>query len=208
MKRVFILIALGFSLLAAPRKPLPGQAGNDNIELVGSVILDREEIKQAIGADPGPGYIVVKMQVTPKMDKPLAISTTDFTIVSHKDGQRSMALSPGEIAGSGALMVKAAPEQSWGPGTMLNGPIWAGVTPKNNNPEPKTAAAPNKEGDKKDKNPLLEALKAKVLPDTQTKDPVEGLLYFPIDGKVKAKDLTIIYKGPAGRLMMDFGEAR
>ena len=208
MKRVSVLIVFGFSLLAAPRKPLPGQAGNDNVELVGSVMIDREEIKQAIGADPGPGYIVVNLQVTPKMDQPLAVSASDFTIVSHKDGQRSVALSPGEIAGSGALVVKEAPEQSWGPGTMLNGPIWAGVSPKNSGPQPKTEAAPGKGGVKTDKNPLLEALKAKVLPDTQTKEPVEGLLYFPIEGKVKAKDLTIIYKGPAGRLMMEFGDAK
>ena len=50
----------------------------------------------------------------------------------------------------------------------------------------------------------LEALKQKALPDQETKEPLEGLLYFPIEGKVKPKDLSLIYKGPAGKLVMDF----
>ena len=43
-----------------------------------------------------------------------------------------------------------------------------------------------------------------MLHDVETKEPVEGLLYFLLDGKNKVKDLGLIYKGPAGRLAMDF----
>ena len=43
-----------------------------------------------------------------------------------------------------------------------------------------------------------------MLPDKETKEPVEGLLYFLLEGKNKAKDLGLLYKGPAGRLAMDF----
>jgi hypothetical protein len=53
-------------------------------------------------------------------------------------------------------------------------------------------------------NPLLAALKAKILPDKESLEPVEGLLYFSIDGKLKPKDLAVIYKGPAGKLVMEF----
>lgn len=206
MKRALILTVLPLALFGRERKPLPGQAGNDNIEMVGNLILDRDEIKQAIGADPGPGYVVMKVQVMPKMDKPLAIGPADFTIVSHKDGQRSQALEPGEIAGSGVLVVKEAPEKSWSPGTTLNGPMWSGVTPRATAPNSGTEMRPGADG--KERNPLLDALKAKVLPDKETKDPVEGLLYFPIDGKIRPRDLTVIYKGPAGRLVMEFAEAK
>jgi hypothetical protein len=206
MKHALILTLIPLALFGRERKPLPGQAGNDNIELVGTLILDRDEIKQAIGVDPGPGYVVVKMQVRPKMDKPLAIGPADFTIVSHKDGQRSQALEPGEIAGSGVLVVKEAPEKSWSPGTTLNGPMWSGVTPRSNAPGSSTEVRPGPDG--KDHSPLLTALKAKVLADKETKDPVEGLLYFPIDGKIRPRDLTVIYKGPAGRLVMEFAEAK
>jgi hypothetical protein len=98
-------------------KPLPGQAGNDDIELVGSVVIDRNEITQAIGADLGPGYVIARMKVQPKTEKPLRISADDFSMICRKDGQRSTALSPGQIAGAGSLVVKAAANQPGGLGT-------------------------------------------------------------------------------------------
>jgi hypothetical protein len=52
--------------------------------------------------------------------------------------------------------------------------------------------------------PLLAALAAKIFPDSDTKTPTEGLLYFPIEGKLKAKDLSLIYNGTAGKMVMEF----
>ena len=57
--------------------------------------------------------------------------------------------------------------------------------------------------DEKD-SPLMAALKQKGLPDQETKEPLEGLLYFPIEGKIKPKDVAVIYKGPAGKLVIEF----
>jgi len=205
MKFLFIAALISSSLFA-DRKPLPGQAGNDDVELVGSVIVDRDEIRQAVGQDMGPGYVVVRMKVTPQTDKPMEISPDDFTIVSRKDGQRSEALDPGQIAGKGELVVKAAANQPGGYMTETNGPIWGGVTPRQaprNDDSDKTVHAKAKED-----SPLLAALKAKELPEKQSKDPVEGLLYFPIDGKIKPKDLAVLYKGPGGRLVMEFANPK
>ena len=206
----YVSLALFISLFAfAEKKPLPGQAGNDDIELVGSIMIDRDEIKQALGGDIGAGYVVARMKVTPKTEKPLRISPDDFTIVSRKDGQRTVALSPGQIAGKGALVVKAAAEQPGGLGTMTNGPIWGGIGMgrggggNSKGAQSGTVEATPAKGDDKD-NPLLEVLKAKVLPDTESLEPVQGLLYFTIDGKIKQKDLAIIYKGAGGRLVMEF----
>jgi hypothetical protein len=53
-------------------------------------------------------------------------------------------------------------------------------------------------------NSLLAALTSKGLPERETKAPVEGLLYFAVEGKVKLKDLSLIYKSPFGRLEMEF----
>ena len=50
----------------------------------------------------------------------------------------------------------------------------------------------------------LAVLEAKVFPDTETKDPVEGLLYFSLDTKSKPENLGLIYSGQAGRLAIDF----
>jgi hypothetical protein len=214
MKCVSLALLISLSGFAGEKKPLPGQAGNDDIELVGSLIIDRDEIKQALGADMGAGYVVARMKVTPKTEKPLRISPDDFTIVSRKDGQRTVALSPGQIAGKGALVVKAAAEQPGGLGTMTNGPIWGGIGMgrggggnSKGTPSGTVEATQTKSSDDKD-NPLLAVLKAKVLPDTESLEPVQGLLYFTIDGKIKPKDLAIIYKGPAGKLIMEFANPK
>lgn len=228
MKGVLILATLSALTFAADRKALPGQAGNDDVELVGSVLIDRQEVMQAVGMYVGPGYIAVRMKVTPKTDKPLRISPDDFTIVSGKDGQRSQALSPGQIAGKGAMVVKAAANQPGGYMTATNGPVWGGVggigggsrpagsghasaSPEGKDDDPKIDNGPDEKKDEKaekDVNPLLEALKAKELPDKESTEPVEGLLYFPIEGKIKPKDLRVIYQGPAGRLIMEFANPK
>lgn len=204
-------------VFAGEKKPLPGQAGNDDIELAGSVIVNPVEIKQALGADIGPGYVLVRMKVTPKTEKPIRISPDDFTMISSKDGQRSEALSPGQIAGRGVLVVKPAPNQPGGYGTTTNGPIWGGVgvpglgsrKGAGNSAGADGGVDSKADNESKEKdNPLLAILKAKQLPDKETLEPQEGLLYFPIDGKIKPKDLRVLYKGPAGRLDMEFANPK
>jgi hypothetical protein len=51
---------------------------------------------------------------------------------------------------------------------------------------------------------LLTVLKKKAMPEGETDKPVSGLLYFPMDGKNKVKDLELTYKGPAGKFSMRF----
>src|ERR1041385_3824510 len=210
------MIATALIAQAGERKPLPGQAGNDDIEMVASVLIDRDEIHQALGADLGAGYVAVRIKVTPKTEQPLRVSPDDFTMISRKDGQRSVALSPGQVAGKGALVVKAAPSQPGGFGTQSNGPIWGGIGgPPQRLPgsgggignmagADGGAEAKVEPNNKAKDNPLLAILKEKSLPDKETKEPIEGLLYFPIEGKVKPKDLAVLYKGPAGKLVMEF----
>jgi hypothetical protein len=196
-----LVIGLAFG---ADKRLLPGQAGNDNIELAGSVMIDREEIHQALGADLGAGYVAVRMKATPKTDGPLRISPDDFTLVSRKDGEKSEALSPTQIAGKGALVVKSTSRSErshgFGVGGFGGGLGSSPGTAGQSAPSDVKVVTDAKGGE----SPLLAALKAKVLPDQETKEPLEGLLYFPIEGKVKAKELSLIYKGPAGKLIMDF----
>ena len=213
MKLILIFTLVLTLALAGDKKPLPGQAGNDDIELVGSLILDRQEIEQALGADLGAGYVLARVKVTPKSDKPLHIGVDDFTMLSRKDGQRCSALEPSQIAGKGALIVKRAANQPGGAGTATNGPIWGGIGPiqggSGNHQAASAPVDPHLESGKDQKdNPLLGVLKAKVLPDAESTEPVEGLLYFLIDGKFKPKDLRIIYQGPAGKLIMEFANPK
>ena len=178
-----ILSSLAF---ADDLKSLPNQAGNGNVDLAGTAIIDAKEIEQVLGAPMGPGYIVVRIKITPRTLGPLRISADDFTLVSRKDGEHSDALEPGQIGGTANLILKSKTTHSS-----------AGVSETIVNVTPVDAkAAPE--------SPLQKILAAKMLPDKETKEPVEGLLYFLLEGKNKVKDLGLIYKGPAGRLAMDF----
>ena len=200
MKR-FLLFA---SLLcfAGDRKQLPGQAGNDDVDLEGSVILGHDEVTSVVGGDIGEGYVVVRMKVMPKGDKPLRVGPDDFTMVSRKDGQRSMALAPSEIAGKGALVVKRGTADGGKTGLYAGG-IGGGL-----GSSPGTVQRDVIKGtqidDNAKENPALASLTAKVLPDKETKTPIEGLLYFSINGKLKPKDVSLQYKGAAGKLIMEF----
>jgi hypothetical protein len=207
MKYVLALV-IAAALASAETKPLPNQAGNDDLDLAGTVLIDRPAIQDAVGADLGPGYIVVRISATPKSGKPLRIGPDDFLLLSRKDGDRSPALDPAQFGGgSGGLVVKAAAQQPGGDGTRTNGPIWGGVQKRiggdktDDKPSDKKNA---KAADKSTAPPPLAALKEKEFPDKETKTPVEGLLYFAIDGKLKPKDVSLIYNGPAGKLIMDF----
>jgi len=208
MKYIAIFAAFCVFVVAGERKPLPGQAGNDDVELVASLVIDRAQVTEAVGADMGAGYIVARIKVSPKTDKPLRISPDDFTIISRKDGQASQALSPGQIAGTGALVVKPAANQPGGLGTATNGPIWGGVMGGSSRGAGNSAATDrgvdvkvdndsNKSKDGKD-SPLLAALKAKVLADKESLEPLEGLLYFPIDGKINLRIWRSVTRVQAG----------
>jgi hypothetical protein len=186
VKLLIPLLIISCFAAAEDIKSLPNQAGNGNIDLAGTAILDAKEIEQVVGAPMDPGYIVVKIKVSPRTLEALRISADDFILVSRKDGERSDALAPGQIGGPANLILKSKTTHSS-----------AGVSSTTVNVTPVDAkAAPP--------SPLQKILESKMLKDVETKEPVEGLLYFLLDGKNKVKDLGLIYKGPAGRLAMDF----
>jgi len=183
-----ILLIVAFSLSAQDIKSLPNQAGNGNIDLAGTAIVDAKEIQQVLGAALDAGYVIVKLKVSPRTAEAIRISPDDFTLISHKNGERSASLDPVQIAGGGANLVLSSKTHYDGSPGVSNTAV--SVSPGKGSKEPDKA--------------LMEVLKARMLPDTETKEPVEGLLYFLMEGKNKPKDLGLLYKGPAGRLSVDF----
>ena len=177
---------------AADIKSLPNQAGNGNIDLAGKVFIENNDIQQLLGAPMDAGYIVVRIKVEPRMLQAIRISADDFTLVSRKDGERSEALMPSQIGAAANLILKSKTTYAGSPGVSSTA---VGVTPA----ESKRGAPDNR-----DNSALIKILESKMLADKETKEPVEGLLYFLLEGKNKAKDLGLLYKGPAGRLAMDF----
>ena len=62
----------------------------------------------------------------------------------------------------------------------------------------------DKNSDNKSDEVLLEKIKSKQLPDTTAKDEVSGYLLFPLEGKHKLKNMAVLYRGPGGRLDIEF----
>ncbi|HYO83967.1 MAG TPA: hypothetical protein VES20_21365 [Bryobacteraceae bacterium] len=214
----YLLFVLSVSTFAADKPVPPAQAGNDAIDLKGSVASGREAAGLLLGIDPGHDMIVVSVEAITKEDgTKVVISRDDFTLLSRRDGQRSQALHPAQIAGSGTMMVT-----SRGPGAaggMMNpnrGPIWGGMPGTGTRPqriggddvvsgaEPAETKSTVKNDTEKAENPLLGALRARELPEGAVNESVKGLLYFVLEGKHKPKDLELMYKGAGGTLMLDF----
>jgi hypothetical protein len=210
------LILAAVTALAADKKGYPGQAGNDNLELVGSVITDHEEIRQALGAELGEGFVLVRVKVTPKTDESMRIGPSDFVLISRKDGDREEAMAPAQITSHSALTIKQDRSgRDWAQQT--NRPGWTGIGGISRTAGPRKSAE-EKKADAKDEpkvtpaentandDALLAVLTAKQLPDKDTKGSIEGLLYFSMESSKikKSKDLSLLYKGSGGRLTMDF----
>jgi hypothetical protein len=219
MRKVLCLLVACTCLCWARDKKTPlNDAGNDNVD-IHATILEPEQVHQIFGTDLPGGIIVVRVQVTPQTDTPLPISADDFLLLSHHDGQRATCYTGSQIAGNATLVVQTTADG----GQMTRervGPIWGGlggsrprqadtgppVLGNTGSQEKDEATVTGKKG--QPQNPLVALLDQKRLPDKQTTDPVSGLLYFQIDGKVKNKDLELIYQGQAGRLYIGFPEER
>lgn len=193
MNQAAVVAFLAVTALAADKKAFPGQAGNDNIELTGTLMMDAAEIRQAVGSDLGTGIIVARVKASNKTGEPMRIGPDDFVLISRKDGDRGDSLAPGQLGGGSALIVK---RDTTGRdyGQQRNEPGFTGVGGMTKAEKPVDEA-------------LVEKLKSKQMPDQETKPngSVEGLVYFSMaSAKLKAKDVSLIYKGPGGRLTMEF----
>lgn len=226
MTRTALLLAIFAMGAVAQNKSLPNQAGNSKLGLSGTAITDRKAITDLLGVDLGPGYVVVKLKATPQTPAALRLSIDDFTLVSRKNGEKSGAMAPSAIFGSGTMVVRGGGAQ--GPDRIgeranpdvIRPPVGTVGTPIPRNRLPGANGQTGGIGNggtiegglaEVDTNtrrlpddPRLEVLESKVFPESETKDPVEGLLYFQMDQKLQPKNLGLIYSGQAGRLVIDF----
>jgi len=212
----FITIAAACCLVAADKKLEPARASDDQIDIRGTVVNTKEAVTSLLGVDPGTDLIVVDLEVRPKIDAGVTISRDDFVLISRKDGQRSPALHPSQIAGSGALMVQSSEQGASGGMLGRPRPVWGGIPGTSGRPrrmggdndvssvtqaETRTTVPEEKE---EAESPVMSALRQKELPMGKVTQPVHGLLYYVLEGKHKVKDLDLIYKAHDGQLILDF----
>ena len=220
--------ALSFIALALFLLPVPSgfasknkvvspetSAGNEDVDIIATIFMTPEETAKELGMELGTDIVILKVRVIPKTDKPVQVAADDFILLAHNDGERSKPFTPYEIAGQGALIVSNAPEPkqskkdktstTGGLGGIMMGGGGGGGNGMASPGNPKEVKLNTKLDDKSPGNPkLLEALKARQLPDKETSEALEGLLYFRLVGKHKLKDMAVLYRGPAGKLNLDF----
>jgi hypothetical protein len=182
------------TISAADKKAFPGQAGNDNLELTAAVMIEAAEIRQEVGSDLGPGYVVMRVKATNKTDEVMHLGPDSFTLISRKDGDRADALEPAQLAGGGGALIVKRDHTGRDWAQQTNQPGFTGIAGVSKSSKPADET-------------LLAALKTKEMPDADTKPnkSVEGLLYFSmVNPKMKTKDLALLYKGPGGHLTVEF----
>ena len=206
---------IGLGLCAADKKLEPARAADDQIDLRGTLITNREAVKEALGIDPGTDLILIDIEVRPKIDNGVRISRDDFILIARNDGQRSPALHPSQIAGSGALMVQSQSQGASGGMLGPPRPVWGGMPGTSGRPgrmgtTDDVSSVTNAEArstvteDNPEDSPLMTALRKKELPIGEIKQPVHGFLYYVLEGKHKIKDLDLIFKAHNGQLVLDF----
>ncbi len=196
---------------AADKKLPIDETTNELLAISVSAPLDKDQVKQELGSDlgddvvAGPGWTA-----RPVSDKPVQLSLDDFLLVSAKDGQRSEPYAPGQLAGSDSLAVTPNGMSRSGLGdhshrpTIGLGGIGIGGGGVGNSGATPTPDVKMEESRADKENPLLAAIRAKILPEKEITEPTSGLLFFQVVGKVKPKDLELHYKGPAGKMALRF----
>lgn len=202
---VFLLVAAA-SFGAKKVVSANTSAGNEQVDVVATLYMTEEEVTQKLGMDPGKGVALLEVRIIPKTDQPVQMSPDDFILLAHDDGERSKPFDPAQIAGQGAMVVSSATDKTkhqtsgfGGFGGMVGG--GSGSSPGNSKP---VALSTKMDEKSKGNDKLLETLKTKQFPLTESVQPVEGYLYFPLDGKHKLKNMAVLYRGPAGRLNLEF----
>jgi hypothetical protein len=216
MFRFLWIAVVASGLMAGSDKPAPsGLAAGKSVTVNATLYMTRQEATEALGLDPGEGIMIVRVTLKPLGDNSVNISLDDFTLHCYGEGQKSQPLYPTQIAGNAAMVLQSTPGQSVGigPGTpkttvSIPGinrqpaqapPKAAGVKPPGGDAAPATVEAKDAK-----ESPLLTALRGKILPEKEIKEPITGLLYFPFDGKHKVKELELIYKVNGERLDVKF----
>jgi len=213
-----LLLLVTWSAFATKKVVSPTQAAaNDDVEVAVTLVLDHDEVVKKIGADPGPGIVLLDVRFSNKLEKPIQLNPDDFILLAHDDGERYHPFTPAEIAGKGGMVIKSQDGGSIGvnrTGPRITG---LGLPIGTSSSSSKPAQAPGAATDKKDdpdadkpqgktsfNEPLLNALKAKQLETKDVTDTAEGYLYFPLDGKHKLKNMAVLYRARTEKLDIEF----
>src|ERR1017187_9041463 len=98
-------LCLPLMAAAADKQPPTAQGGNEHVSISATLYQGKDAVRGLLGSDLGGYFIVVKVEMTPKGAKPLAIDRDDFLLRSYNDGQKCQPYAPSQIAGRASLAV-------------------------------------------------------------------------------------------------------
>ncbi|MCC7234604.1 MAG: hypothetical protein IT163_04830 [Bryobacterales bacterium] len=207
----------------APKGGTPaGSAANTKLRVEATLYQDAASIQKLIGQPLDEGFLVVAVKLQPLSEDAIRLDRDHFFLRSDKDGQRSSPYSPSQLAGAGTMRISSRGASNGGLASENRGPAWGGLgggrigrmpgqaNDIGNSATIEEAAATIETGkDGEAKSPLLLSLERQVLADSkETREPLEGLLYFLMEGKHKVKQLELHYRGTAGKLDIRFLEPK
>lgn len=226
MKTTAFALILVLVPLAGAQTPLPaGSAEDGRARMEAKLLLTREAMKAALGADPGENVVIVEVKYTPRKEGKYYLDHDEFLLRTDNDGQRARPMYPTQLAGSAVLVVgsrggtqgQVGSEQRrvpYGipgiPGTGGAPPTLPGNQPPvvgSSTADTSEATSSIEEGKSSpEQKALLKALTEKRLPEGEVEGPVSGLLYFIYDGKHKLKHYELVYRKAPPRLSVRFIE--
>jgi hypothetical protein len=203
--RLLVLGLVAALLMGSPaKKKTVGTARGENEDLVleATIYVDPADVKEVLGDDLGGHYIVAEVKVEPKYGKEISIDRDDFVLRTDKDGEKAKPFVGSQIAGREALIVTRTDDKSnqHHPAISIGG-IGGGVG--SGSSDNGNASSKIQNGATVKENPLQKVLDDKILAEGKTRNPLSGLLYFPLE-KQKMKELELYYGGKENRVSLRF----
>ena len=227
MRIIALLAIVAFSLTAQSKAKKPekvedprvatSHGASDRMEILATVHANKSAVKALLGDDINGYVMVVEVTIKPRVEEGVKIDRDDFQLLITDDGQKTKPFAPAQLLGTGGLVIRSQKGPTSGAMGQNNGPVWGGPMggpmglPRSGGGigtspgvQIETPTVEVKEDSKEKVNPLKKILEDKELPAKEMKETTTGLLYFPIDGKHKTRNIILLYRGLGGRIDIEF----
>jgi hypothetical protein len=204
--RLLLLASLAALLMGSPaKKKTVGTARGENEDLIieATIYVEPADVKEVLGDDLGGHYIVAEVKVEPKYGKEITVDRDDFVLRTDKDGEKATPFVATQIFGQEALIVTRTADDSnqHRPAISIGGMGGGGGIGSANNGG--NASSKIQNGATVKENPEQKVLDDRILLEGKIKNPLTGLLYFPME-KQKMKELELDYGGKENRISLRF----
>ena len=220
VKMAVIIIATALLVLCA----LPANAEwlserFDDAQISVRLVRDANDLVSLLGSDLEGDYVLAEVKVRPLYNSKVVLTRDDFIMRSRRNNERSTAMSPEEIAGGSVLVMGSRRVGTGSPGvySQENDPVIVGGTPGTGT-RPRTLGGQGQSfgggqagdqeltvnAEQRETTSLLERLQQHELPIGETRETVQGYLYFQVPRKHKLKHYQFTYDGNVGEFSVMF----